>query len=82
MYVPSHFARRTTWSVDDAPPRYVAGQLRAIVGMEVRIRRVEAKYKLSQNRSQDDVTGVVAGLASEPVPAAHDVADEMRRHLT
>lgn len=74
--------RSHSWSVDDAPPRYVAGQLRAIVGMEVRIRRVEAKYKLSQNRSQDDVTGVVAGLESEPVPAAHAIADEMRRHLT
>jgi transcriptional regulator len=50
------------WSVDDAPERYVRGQLRAIVGLELRITRVEAKLKLSQNRADDDVDGVVAGL--------------------
>jgi transcriptional regulator len=50
------------WSVDDAPERFVAGQLRAIVGVELRISRVEAKLKLSQNRPAADVDGVVAGL--------------------
>ena len=50
------------WSVDDAPARYVAGQLRAIVGVEVVISRIEAKAKLSQNRSAEDVAGVIAGL--------------------
>lgn len=51
------------WSVDDAPERYIAGQLRAIVGVELLIGRIEAKTKLSQNRSDQDVDGVVAGLA-------------------
>ena len=50
------------WSVDDAPPKFVAGQLRAIVGVEVVISRVEAKLKLSQNRPGADIDGVVAGL--------------------
>jgi transcriptional regulator len=50
------------WSVDDAPERFVAGQLRAVVGMELRVTRVEAKLKLSQNRPAADVDGVVAGL--------------------
>ena len=50
------------WSVDDAPERFVHGQLRAIVGLELTITRVEAKLKLSQNRAADDIDGVVAGL--------------------
>jgi transcriptional regulator len=50
------------WSVDDAPAAYVEGQLRAIVGVELVISRVEAKAKLSQNRPEADVDGVVAGL--------------------
>ncbi|MET3206496.1 UNVERIFIED_ORG: transcriptional regulator [Arthrobacter sp. UYEF13] len=50
------------WSVDDAPERYISGQLRAIVGIELVITRIEAKTKLSQNRSAADVDGVVAGL--------------------
>ncbi|MDD1475883.1 FMN-binding negative transcriptional regulator [Arthrobacter sp. H16F315] len=50
------------WSVDDAPARFIAGQLRAIVGVELVITRVEAKRKLSQNRSTDDIGGVITGL--------------------
>lgn len=50
------------WSVDDAPERYVAGQLRAIVGVEVAITRIEAKFKLSQNRPAEDIDGVIKGL--------------------
>jgi transcriptional regulator len=52
------------WSVDDAPAAFVAGQLRAIVGLEVRVTRIEAKLKLSQNRPPADVDGVLAGLMS------------------
>ncbi|CAN7414537.1 FMN-binding negative transcriptional regulator [Arthrobacter sp. LjRoot14] len=52
------------WSVDDAPERYIAGQLRAIVGLELVITRIEAKAKLSQNRPDADLDGVVAGLAA------------------
>jgi transcriptional regulator len=52
------------WSVDDAPEKFFRGQLRAIVGVEVRIERIDAKFKLSQNRPPADVDGVVTGLRS------------------
>ena len=55
-------ASERPWTVDDAPPRFVQGQLRAIVGVEVVISRVEAKLKLSQNRPAADIDGVIAGL--------------------
>ena len=60
------------WSVDEAPERFIAGQLKAIVGVELVISRVEAKTKLSQNRPPADVDGVIAGLraAGEPASAA------------
>lgn len=58
-------SRTQPWAVDDAPANYVAGQLRAIVGVELLIGRIEAKFKLSQNRSDADVAGVVEGLAGE-----------------
>jgi transcriptional regulator len=57
--------RAEPWAVSDAPERFVAGQLRAIVGVEVRIGRIEAKWKLSQNRPGADIDGVVAGLAAD-----------------
>jgi transcriptional regulator len=52
------------WSVDDAPERYIAGQLRAIVGLELVISRIESKAKLSQNRPAADIDGVIEGLAT------------------
>lgn len=62
------------WTVEDAPERYIAGQLRAIVGVELLITRIEAKHKLSQNRPDADVDGVVAGLrARGDLASAADV---------
>ena len=52
------------WSVDDAPRKFIEGQLRAIVGLELQITRIEAKAKLSQNRPVADIAGVVAGLSA------------------
>ena len=61
--------RAAPWSVDDAPERFIAGQLRAIVGVEVVVARVEAKRKASQNRSSADRAGVVAGLVADGLAA-------------
>jgi transcriptional regulator len=70
------------WSVDDAPARYVDGQLRAIVGIELAVERVEAKAKLSQNRSEADRSGVVAGLRAEGGGRGEtQVADRMAAYL-
>ena len=57
--------RPDPWSVDDAPEAYIRGQLRAIVGLELVISRIEAKFKLGQNRSADDIAGVISGLTAE-----------------
>src|SRR5512142_3191975 len=54
----------SAWSVEDAPRTFSEGQLRAVVGLELRITRIEAKAKLSQNRPAADIAGVVAGLAA------------------
>lgn len=56
------FAER--WQVSDAPAKFIDGQLRAIKGMELRIRSVEAKAKHSQNRPEADRRGVLDGLRS------------------
>ena len=58
------------WSVDDAPTDFIAKQLRAIVGIELVIDRIEAKRKLSQNRGQADVDGAIAGLEAGITPPA------------
>ena len=54
---------------------YIAGQLKAIVGVEIAIDRVEAKFKLSQNRSDADIAGAIEGLEER---GEHRVSAAMR----
>jgi transcriptional regulator len=68
--------REHPWSVDDAPRQFIEGQLRAIVGIELEITRIEAKAKLSQNRPAADVDGVIAGLRER---GDQDSADAVER---
>ena len=60
------------WSVEDAPPEYVKGLLKSIVGIEIPIARLEGKWKISQNRPAEDRQGAVDGLqqAGDPLSAA------------
>jgi transcriptional regulator len=69
--------RPQPWAVADAPAAYVNGQLRAIVGVELSVTMIEAKYKLSQNRSVIDQEGAVAGLRQEAGPGPAAIADQM-----
>jgi transcriptional regulator len=73
--------REQPWAVSDAPPKYIRGRLRAIVGIEVVVDSVEGKAKLSQNRSDADREGAIAGLRVEGDVVARVVADEMERAL-
>jgi transcriptional regulator len=75
--------REQPWRVDDAPSSFVAGQLRAIVGVEIRVARWDAKWKMSQNRSAADASGVAAGLRDSGLlperETAEIVADRLAR---
>ncbi len=54
------------YSLDDVPADYIARMLRAIVGIEIRLSRVHAKAKMSQNKRPEDVRGIVEGLRAVP----------------
>jgi transcriptional regulator len=71
--------REEQWAMSDAPASFIAGQLRAIVGVELRITRIDAKAKLSQNRSADDVDGVVRGARADGQLAMADAVQAARR---
>lgn len=62
--------RSSPWRITDAPKDYVDARSRAIVGLEIAVERVEGKWKMSQNRVEDDVVGVVAGLSDLADPHA------------
>jgi transcriptional regulator len=51
------------WKMGDSAPDYIDGMLRAIVGIEVAISRIEGKSKLSQNREVRDRLGAADALS-------------------
>ena len=57
--------RHARWAVEDAPPDFITSQVKGIVGLEIPISRIEGKWKVSQNRPEQDRHGVITGLRSE-----------------
>lgn len=70
-------SRLDPWSVDDAPESYIAGQAKGIVGLELLIGRIDAKRKLTQNRSEEDIRGAIEGLGAGS-QREQAIADDMR----
>lgn len=50
------------WAVSDAPADYIEAMLKAIVAFEMPISQIEASWKLSQNKTDADRAGVLAGF--------------------
>jgi transcriptional regulator len=69
--------RAEPWHVTDAPESYTRIQVRAIVGIEIVISKVEGKTKMSQNQPERNRTGVVAGLKESGAPQDQLVADRV-----
>ena len=53
------------WKMGDAPPDYIAGMLKAVVGIEIVITRLEGKSKLSQNREERDRRSAAQALIQQ-----------------
>ncbi len=58
-------SRAVPWGLDDAPPPFVEAQLAKVVGLEIPIRAVAGKWKVSQNRVEADRQGVAQGLRQD-----------------
>ncbi len=69
--------REVPWHVTDAPAPFVNGQVAGIVGVEITIKEVTGKAKLSQNRSESDQRGVIEGLQAAMDPDGQAVAGQM-----
>jgi transcriptional regulator len=72
-------SRSPRWSVDDSSDTYVAAQLRAIVGIELQVKAITGKAKLSQNRPAVDREAVRTNFA-EGTAQERNVAARMSDH--
>lgn len=70
------------WRVSDAPEEFTERLLGAIVGIEIPIAKLAGKWKVSQNKSEPDKLGVVAGLLARDDPPSKQMAAMVNRHIT
>lgn len=73
-------SRAQPWALDEAPPTYIDSMLRAIVGFELPIERLEGKWKLGQNRDKPDYDSVRENLASSGLTNEAELAARMPPH--
>lgn len=55
--------RPEPWTIHEAPEGYIEGLTKAIVGLRLRVERMEGSWKMSQNQPEVNRLGVVEGLA-------------------
>jgi len=73
--------RELPWNVTESEPRYFELQLKGIVAVILHVTKVEAKSKLSQNKSVDDRARIVKDLFRAGIPGEEVIASEMQREL-
>jgi transcriptional regulator len=67
-------------SVDTMSEKFLHTELRGTIGFEIAIERMEASYKLSQNRDEKNHTQIISELEKRGDHNAVSVANEMRKH--
>jgi transcriptional regulator len=74
-------SRDVPWLVADADPRYFEQQLKGIVAVVLHITKVEAKSKISQNKSLEDRVRIIEDLFVSGIPGEEVIANEMQKRL-
>lgn len=74
-------AQPMPWTPEDAPPKFIDAQLRAIIGISIEVTAMAGKFKLSQNRPARDRQSVVGHLEEGDGKAA-DMAALIRSQIS
>ena len=66
-------------SVEKMNPDFLKKEMLGIVGFEIEITKIEATYKLSQNRDAKNHEAIITELEKRNDPASTAIADEMKK---
>ena len=68
----------TTYRLESLPQDFVEKQMNGTVGFQVKVNRIEANYKLSQNRDDEDYHNIISQLQQREDETSHQVAEAMK----
>jgi len=66
------------YRLETLPQEFVSKEIRGIVAFQVEVTRIEANYKLSQNRNNQDYHNIITRLHEREDEMSHGVAKAMR----
>ncbi len=68
-----------TYKMDTLPKDFVEKEIKGVMAFQVTVTRIEANYKLSQNRNDEDYRSIVSHLEKREDELSHGVAEAMKR---
>jgi transcriptional regulator len=68
------------YKMESLPDDFVEKEIRGIMAFQIEVTRIEANYKLSQNRNDEDYWNIVAHLENREDELSHGVAEAMKQN--
>ena len=68
------------YRLETLPKDFVEKEIKGIVAFQIEVTRIEANYKLSQNRKDEDYRNIIAQLEKRTDDLSHGVAEAMREN--
>lgn len=65
--------------LENLSPFLVEKELKGIVGFKIKVKEVQAAYKLSQNRTETDYRNIIKNLSTEENSGAQQMAELMKK---
>ena len=72
----------TSYRMKSLPPDFVEKQMNGTVGFQIKVTRIEANNKLSQNRDDEDYHNIIERLSERDDEMSHGVAEAMKQQRT
>lgn len=66
------------YRLETLPPDFVEKEIKGIVAFQVEVTQIEANYKLSQNRNDEDYHSIIQYLGEREDEMSHQVAEAMK----
>ncbi len=71
---------QSNYRLENLPQDFVQKEVKGIVGLALAVTRLEASYKLSQNRNDEDYRNIIIELEKRTDASSHAVADAMKQY--
>jgi transcriptional regulator len=74
------YESKSRYHLESLPKDFVEKEIKGIVAFQIEVTKIEANYKLSQNRNDEDHANIISNLEARTDDLSHGVAEAMRQN--